>query len=394
MGTVASLDIRGGATDGLDAAIRSLHDADARFSTYRADSEIRRIDGGALRLADASADVRAVLARCERLREETGGYLRRARRRPARSLRAGQGLGGPARGRPAHGRWADGLLPQRRRRRDHARGRAVRDRAGRSGFSTRTTAARSRRGSRQATCRSRPPAPTSAARTSSTRTPASAPSDVLSVTVTGPDLGTADAYSTAAFAMGARGPAWTLGLRRLRGADDPRRRHRAEHARLPRGGRMSGGSLWAGRRPGEPESGELAVAPAAPAAPRSARLARGRRARPRPRTAAAAPPAVAARAPPRARAAAAGGRRRPRGSRRARAGRHARARGRGREPRLAAGAGRGRDRRRTLERARGGVRDGRSSSRWWPAADRWSAPSARTGSCAGTAGSGRGRCTC
>jgi thiamine biosynthesis lipoprotein len=35
---------------------------------------------------------------------------------------------------------------------------------------------------------------------------------VLSVTVTGPDLGTADAYSTAAFAMGLDGPAWTLEL--------------------------------------------------------------------------------------------------------------------------------------------------------------------------------------
>ena len=33
----------------------------------------------------------------------------------------------------------------------------------------------------------------------------------LSVTVVGPDLATADAYATAAFAMGARGPAWTAG---------------------------------------------------------------------------------------------------------------------------------------------------------------------------------------
>src|SRR5205085_11247117 len=38
------------------------------------------------------------------------------------------------------------------------------------------------------------------------------PSDVLSVTVIGPDLGTADAYSTAAFALGPDGPVWTLGL--------------------------------------------------------------------------------------------------------------------------------------------------------------------------------------
>src|SRR5207237_1247990 len=39
-----------------------------------------------------------------------------------------------------------------------------------------------------------------------------APEGVLSVTVTGPDLGTADAYATAAFAMGADGPAWTATL--------------------------------------------------------------------------------------------------------------------------------------------------------------------------------------
>ena len=40
-----------------------------------------------------------------------------------------------------------------------------------------------------------------------------APAGVESVTVAGPDLGTADAFATAAFAMGARGPAWTAGLR-------------------------------------------------------------------------------------------------------------------------------------------------------------------------------------
>jgi FAD:protein FMN transferase len=41
-----------------------------------------------------------------------------------------------------------------------------------------------------------------------------APEGVLSVTVVGPDLGTADAYATAAFAMGAEaGPRWTARLR-------------------------------------------------------------------------------------------------------------------------------------------------------------------------------------
>jgi thiamine biosynthesis lipoprotein ApbE len=35
---------------------------------------------------------------------------------------------------------------------------------------------------------------------------------VLSVTVAGPDLGTADAYATAIFAMGTNGPQWACGL--------------------------------------------------------------------------------------------------------------------------------------------------------------------------------------
>jgi thiamine biosynthesis lipoprotein len=39
------------------------------------------------------------------------------------------------------------------------------------------------------------------------------PRGVLSVTVAGPDLATADAYATAAFAMGAAGPRWTARLR-------------------------------------------------------------------------------------------------------------------------------------------------------------------------------------
>ena len=39
------------------------------------------------------------------------------------------------------------------------------------------------------------------------------PAGVLSVTITGPSLATADAYATAAFAMGAAGPAWTARLR-------------------------------------------------------------------------------------------------------------------------------------------------------------------------------------
>jgi FAD:protein FMN transferase len=38
------------------------------------------------------------------------------------------------------------------------------------------------------------------------------PEGVLSVTITGPELATADAYATAAFAMGEDGPGWTASL--------------------------------------------------------------------------------------------------------------------------------------------------------------------------------------
>ena len=48
------------------------------------------------------------------------------------------------------------------------------------------------------------------------------PQGLLSVTITGPDLATADAYATAAFAMGADGPEWTRRLAAVRGDDDHR----------------------------------------------------------------------------------------------------------------------------------------------------------------------------
>ena len=83
---------------------------------------------------------------------------------------------------------------------------------GASGSATRAGAAGSRRCSRCATARSRRPARTSAGRTSSTRARGRPAAGALSVTVVGPDLGTADAYATAAFALGSRGPAWTAGL--------------------------------------------------------------------------------------------------------------------------------------------------------------------------------------
>ena len=45
-----------------------------------------------------------------------------------------------------------------------------------------------------------------------TTSPPTRPRGILSVTIVGADLATADAYATAAYAMGLAGPAWTAWL--------------------------------------------------------------------------------------------------------------------------------------------------------------------------------------
>jgi thiamine biosynthesis lipoprotein len=215
MGTVVSLDVRGATGPAAQAAFERLmawfHAVDRRFSTYRADSEINRIDRGELPVAAASSDVRWVLDRCVALREETGGAFDE---RAGGRLDPSALVKGWAVQRGAQLLSADGLsdfslnaggdvvvrggaLPepvwcvgiQHPRDRDAiARAIAVTDIAV-------ATSGAYERGAHLIDPRS-----------------GAAPSDVLSVTVIGPDLGTADAYSTAAFALGAKGPEWTLSL--------------------------------------------------------------------------------------------------------------------------------------------------------------------------------------
>jgi thiamine biosynthesis lipoprotein len=213
MGTVVSLDLRGGEphSEAVDAAMAWLHEADARFSTYSEDSEIRRLDRGELLVADASPDVREVLDRCMALRRQTDGWFDvRARGRldpsafvkgwaaqRAADLLTASGatdfclsVGGDVITRgsalPEHG-WRVGI--QHPLERD-----AVAARVHATDLAVATSGAYERGG-----------------HIVDPRT--GAPSEgVLSVTVTGPELGAADAYSTAAFAMGASGPEWTLRL--------------------------------------------------------------------------------------------------------------------------------------------------------------------------------------
>ena len=75
MGTAITADIRDEnlVPVTLDPAFALLRDVDARFSTYRWDSEISRIVRGELAPEHASDDVRFILALCDDLQRASGG---------------------------------------------------------------------------------------------------------------------------------------------------------------------------------------------------------------------------------------------------------------------------------------------------------------------------------
>ncbi|WP_217236672.1 FAD:protein FMN transferase [Streptomyces sp. AC555_RSS877] len=56
-----------------DAVFAWLHEVDVRFSPFRPDSEVSRLDRGELSPGDLSADLREVLDLCEHYRAATGG---------------------------------------------------------------------------------------------------------------------------------------------------------------------------------------------------------------------------------------------------------------------------------------------------------------------------------
>ena len=199
----------------LDSVFRWLRWVDATFSTFSADSEISRLGRGELLPADAHPEVRAVLARCEELRVETGGYF--DARAVSRSLPDPSGL---VKG------WAVD------------RAAAILERAGARNFAVNAGGDMWLRGRAVPASGWRvgiqhPLRPDAVARVIETGDLAVAtssayerghhvvdphtgrpPSGIHSVTVTGPELATADAYATAAFAMGApRALHWTARLR-------------------------------------------------------------------------------------------------------------------------------------------------------------------------------------
>jgi len=205
MGMRVAVDVRGAGGRGAAGDVFAwLRFVDATFSTYRPGSEISRLRRGELALRDAHPLVREVLDRCEALRGETGGFFDAgtppdptglvkgwAVDRAAALLEAAGArsycidAGGDVRvrGRP----WRVGIRHPRRRDRLAAVVELRDGAVATSGAYERGDHIVDPHTGRAAT-------------------------GALSVTVVGPDLGTADAYATAAFAMGARGPEWTAGL--------------------------------------------------------------------------------------------------------------------------------------------------------------------------------------
>ncbi|WP_412543380.1 FAD:protein FMN transferase [Longispora sp. K20-0274] len=214
MGMLVSLHLADPVGDGAALAgevFDWLRRVDALFSTYRDDSEISRLDRGALDPADASADVRAVLARCAGLRAETGGYFdvyATGRLDPSGYVKgwavqvASDRL--VAAGAQNHFLSAGGDV--------RVRGEAGPGRAWRVGVEhpwRRDRLAWVLECSDLAVATSG-----TAARGGHVRDPYTkgASRGLRSVTVTGPDLGEADALSTAALAMGRAGIDWLAGL--------------------------------------------------------------------------------------------------------------------------------------------------------------------------------------
>ena len=199
MGMPILVDVRSGCGE---AAVDRVFDwfrwVDAVFSTYKHDSQVSRINRGELTLADAHPDVTGVFGICEQLRAKTDGYFDARAASPdvfdpsglvkgwsvdrAASLLDAAGAasyainaGGDVR---VHGGpWRVGI------QHPHERG-AVAKVIEATELAI-ATSGEYARGHHVVDPHTRRP-----------------PSGLLSVTVTGSDLATADAYATAAFAMG------------------------------------------------------------------------------------------------------------------------------------------------------------------------------------------------
>jgi len=214
MGMPIVVDVRDEVGDAvLDELFDWFREVDERFSTYKEGSEISRLNRGELHIRDCHPDVRRVLARCDELREETGGFFD-ARYESILQVdpsglvkgwsvdRGGELL--EARGLANYSINAGGDI--------RMRGAALPEPAWRTGIQhpvlhdriaavvesndlALATSGTYIRGEHIVDPHTGKP-----------------PSGMLSVSIAGPDLATADAYATAAFAMGEAGAGWVATL--------------------------------------------------------------------------------------------------------------------------------------------------------------------------------------
>jgi thiamine biosynthesis lipoprotein len=216
MGTVVGIDVRD--PDVLDSAVDEafgrFRAIDARFSTFRGDSEVSRYGRGEVADDDLSDELREVLGLCEAIRVQSDGVfdIRRHRadgivdpsglvkgwaveeavailqRAGGRNFAVNAGGDIVVRGGPVPGRaWRVGIQhPEIRRA--MAAVVEIRDLAV-------ATSGAYERGEHVINPRT-----------------GAAPTDLLSATVAGPSLTFADAYATVAFAMGIAGIRWVAGL--------------------------------------------------------------------------------------------------------------------------------------------------------------------------------------
>jgi thiamine biosynthesis lipoprotein len=213
MGTAISVDVRdaGVGGDALDQVFGWFRRVDDVFSTYREDSQISRLGRGEITVTDCDADVGSVLARCEQVSRASGGSfdiwatgtldpsglvkgwsvelasaMLLERGAANHCINAGGDIrlrGEPEPGRPWHTGIAHPLVPGALTVIVEGRDLAV---------ATSGVAERGHHVLDPHTGR---------------------PADALaSVTVVGPDLTFADAYATAALAMGLDAPAWLAQL--------------------------------------------------------------------------------------------------------------------------------------------------------------------------------------
>ena len=211
MGMPIGIDVRDADRVDLEPAFAWLREVDLTFSTYREDSDISRLDRGELTLADCRPEVDEVLSACMALTRATDGFfsVRPAGRLDPSGFVKGWAVAGAAvrlaaagarcfcinaggdvvaRGRPAPDRrWQVGIRHPETTD-ELAAVVAVEDLAV-------ATSGQYERGGHILDPHTGAP-----------------PEGLLSVTIVGPDLATADAYATAAFAMGAAGPAWAATL--------------------------------------------------------------------------------------------------------------------------------------------------------------------------------------